>query len=340
MSTTRMPGTDTRCVEQWVDGPTRERAPVLVVEGCDVLPARGLVGVEGLGVVLGHDLKCGRTLSPKSLIWSCRRSPQSSSITCVQPASRYSSIAAMQSSGVPAIGLQRSSSAVRHLGLGGEPSSPLHRFRDRRELVHLDLRELEQRVRRALDVLKLVREVHPRDLAGSVAARVAIRLVDRGHDRAADIDVRGDVLTRVADEGRRGNRRRQAAVRDLARERLHLRRGRRDINGRDVARRVRLVEEPRNGCAPRLALVLERPAAEDPAHDLDRVAHRAERLPGLRADVVEEDLRGAEAEQEPTRPGCLLDHPRVHRDLHRMARERRDDPPADRQPLRLPRHER
>ena len=31
-------------------------------------------------------------------------------------------------------------------------------------------------------------------------------------------------------------------------------------------------------------------------------------------------------------PGRLLHDARVHRDLHRMARERRDDPPADRQP--------
>src|SRR3954465_8341196 len=53
----------------------------------------------------------GTTRSPKSRICSCRRSPQSSSITCVQPASRYSSIAAMQSSGVPAIGLPFASSA-------------------------------------------------------------------------------------------------------------------------------------------------------------------------------------------------------------------------------------
>src|SRR5215208_3161805 len=54
---------------------------------------------------------CGRTRSPKSRICSCRRSPQSSSMTWVQPASLYSSIAAMQSSGVPAIGLHLSSSA-------------------------------------------------------------------------------------------------------------------------------------------------------------------------------------------------------------------------------------
>ena len=56
--------------------------------------------------------------------------------------------------------------------------------------------------------------------------------------------------------------------------------------------------------------------------------------------VVEEDLRRPEAEQEPPRPGRLLDDPRVHRDLHRMARERRDDPPADRQPLGLAGHQR
>ena len=49
--------------------------------------------------------------------------------------------------------------------------------------------------------------------------------------------------------------------------------------------------------------------------------------------VVQEDLRGPEAEQEPPGPGSLLHDARVHRDLHRVARERRDDPPADRQPL-------
>ena len=50
----------------------------------------------------------GRTCSPNRRICSCRFSPQSSSMMCVQPAARYSSIAATQSSGVPAIGLQRS----------------------------------------------------------------------------------------------------------------------------------------------------------------------------------------------------------------------------------------
>src|SRR5205085_1010313 len=51
---------------------------------------------------------CGRTCSPNRRICSRRSSPHSSSITCVQPASLYSSIAAMQSAGVPAIGLHLS----------------------------------------------------------------------------------------------------------------------------------------------------------------------------------------------------------------------------------------
>src|SRR5207248_339703 len=51
-----------------------------------------------------HPRTCGKTLSPNSWICSRRSSPHSSSMTCVHPASLYSSIAAMQSSGVPAIG--------------------------------------------------------------------------------------------------------------------------------------------------------------------------------------------------------------------------------------------
>ena len=89
-----------------------------------------------------------------------------------------------------------------------------------------------------------------------------------------------------------------------------------------------------------VAVVLERLAAEHAAHDLDRVAHRPERLRRLHLRVVEEDLRGAEAEDEAVGAGRLLHDARVHRDLHRMARERRDDPPADRQPRRLARHQR
>src|SRR3954454_4469379 len=55
-----------------------------------------------------HERNCGSTFSANSRICSCRFAPHSSSMTCVQPASRYSSIAATQSPGVPAIGLPRS----------------------------------------------------------------------------------------------------------------------------------------------------------------------------------------------------------------------------------------
>src|SRR6476659_4200271 len=134
---------------------------------------------------------------------------------------------------------------VGHLCLRGEASSLLHRLGHRSELVHLDAGELEQRVRRAADVLELVREVHAGDLAGAVAACLAVALVDRGDDRAADVDVGSDVLARVADEGGRRDRRRQAAVADLAGERLHLRRGRRDVDGRHLAGLLCTGLEPR-----------------------------------------------------------------------------------------------
>src|SRR5581483_10550871 len=78
---------------------------------------------------------------------------------------------------------------IRDLRLRGEPATLLHRLRDRADLVLLDAGELEQRVRRALDVLHLVREVHPRDLAGAVAAGSAVGVVDRRDDRAADVDL-------------------------------------------------------------------------------------------------------------------------------------------------------
>ena len=97
---------------------------------------------------------------------------------------------------------------------------------------------------------------------------------------------------------------------------------------------------PGTDCAPRLALVLERLATEHTANDRHGVAHRPERLLRLRPDVVEEDLRRAEAEEEPARACSLLHDSCIHRNLHRMARERRDDPPADREPVGLARHER
>src|SRR5579862_223868 len=58
-----------------------------------------------------HPRTCGRTFSPNSRICSSRSAPHSSSITCEQPAALYSSIAAMQSAGVPAMGRHLSSSA-------------------------------------------------------------------------------------------------------------------------------------------------------------------------------------------------------------------------------------
>src|SRR2546423_557602 len=54
---------------------------------------------------------------------------------------------------------------VRHLLLRGETAAALHRLCDRPDLALREPCELEQRVRRALDVLHLVRQVHPGDLA-------------------------------------------------------------------------------------------------------------------------------------------------------------------------------
>src|SRR5438874_4925095 len=130
---------------------------------------------------------------------------------------------------------------VRHLRLRGETSTLLHRLGHRPDLVLRQAGELEQRVGGALDVLHLVREVHAGDLAGTVTAGVAVGLVNRCDDRAADVDVGVDVLARVADERRGRDRRRQAPVRDLAGERLHLRRGRSDVEWRHVARRLGVV---------------------------------------------------------------------------------------------------
>ena len=296
-----------------------------------------------------HARTRGRTFSPNRRICSCRFAPQSSSMTCVQPAALYSSIAATQSSGVPAMGLQRSRMESVTLAFAARrPPSSIATATGRISSGSI-LREVEQRVGRALDVLHLVGEVHPGDLARAVAARVAIGRVDRGDDGAADVD-RGRVATRllgadahvaerVAHEVGRRDGRRQQAVADLAAELLHQRRGAGHVD-RDVpARHVRIRRERRDVGREDLAVVLEALAAEDAAQDLDRVAHRRERLRDLgRAallGVVEEDLGRAEAGDEAAGPGCLLHEARVHGDLHRVARVGRDDPPADRQPLRL-----
>src|SRR5512132_1376220 len=87
---------------------------------------------------------------------------------------------------------------VRHLRLGSEPSTLLHRLGDRSNLLLCQACKIEQRVRRPLDVLHLVCEVHAGDLTSAVATGLSIRLVDRRDDRAADVDVRSDVLARVA----------------------------------------------------------------------------------------------------------------------------------------------
>src|SRR6266480_3435177 len=111
---------------------------------------------------------------------------------------------------------------VRDLRLRGEAAPLLHRRGDGPDLVLCQPGEVEERVGRALDVLHLVCEVHAGDLTCTVAAGVAVGFMDRVDDRAADVDLRADVPARVADEGRCGDRRSQAAVGDLARERLHL----------------------------------------------------------------------------------------------------------------------
>src|SRR6478672_7307168 len=165
---------------------------------------------------------------------------------------------------------------VGHLGLRRETAAALHRLGHRADLVLRDPGEVEQRVGGALDVLHLVRQVHAGDLAGAVAAGVTIALVDRGDDRAADVDVARDVLARVANEGRRRDRRGQAAVADLTGEGLHLRRRRGDVDRRHLTRRVRVRVECRYRGVPGRALVLERLAAEHAPRDRDRVAHRAE----------------------------------------------------------------
>ena len=77
---------------------------------------------------------------------------------------------------------------VGHLLLRGEPAAALHRLGDRRELVHLDLGQVEQRVGRARMFWNLLARYIAGDLARAVAAAVAVVGVDRGDDRAADVD--------------------------------------------------------------------------------------------------------------------------------------------------------
>src|SRR5512132_1572127 len=53
---------------------------------------------------------------------------------------------------------------VRHLRLRRQPSALLHRLGDRPDLVLRQSGQIEQRIGGALDVLHLVREIHPGDL--------------------------------------------------------------------------------------------------------------------------------------------------------------------------------
>ena len=221
-------------------------------------PGRGLD--EPVAVDL-HPRKCGSTCSPKSRICSCR--------FCAPELEHHVGAAgvAVLLDRLDAVGRRARDRAalveerVRDLGLRREPPALLHRLGHGPDLVLLDPGEVEQRVGGALDVLHLVREVHAGDLARAVAAGVAVGLVDRGDDRAADVDLAADVLARVADERRRRDRRREAAVGDLARELLHLRRGRRDVDRRHLARRVRVGRQRRHVGAPRVAVVVEPLAA-------------------------------------------------------------------------------
>jgi hypothetical protein len=134
--------------------------------------------------------------------------------TCVHLASRYSSIAAMCPR-VPAIGLH-CRELVGHLRLRRQPSALLHRLGDGSDF-------LRARRGRAGVCRPLMFCTCSRYMPATPRRRGRRR--DRSHDRrdnSAAIDVRSDVPARVADEGGGGDRRRQAAVRDLTGKRLHL----------------------------------------------------------------------------------------------------------------------
>src|SRR3954447_8444584 len=75
---------------------------------------------------------------------------------------------------------------VRDLRFRSEPAALLHRLGHGTDLLLRQTGDVEQRVGGPLDVLHLVREVHPRNLARAVPAGAAIGLVDRRDDRAAD----------------------------------------------------------------------------------------------------------------------------------------------------------
>ncbi len=71
---------------------------------------------------------------------------------------------------------------------GREPAPGLHRLGDRTDLLLAKARLLKQHVRRGLNVLHLVREIHPRDLTRALTAPLAI-LINARHDRATQIEL-------------------------------------------------------------------------------------------------------------------------------------------------------
>ena len=140
---------------------------------------------------------------------ACR--PTARASRACSPASRYSSIAAMQSAGVPAMGLHlsRIASVTSALAASRPPrsiASATGRISSWSSSASSSSVSAEPRM-----FCTLFGEIHPGDLARAVASLVAV-VADGGDDGAADVDVGLDVPARVADEGGRRDRRRQAAV--------------------------------------------------------------------------------------------------------------------------------
>ena len=256
--------------------------------------------------------------------------------------------------GVPAIGLQRSRIASVTCAFAASRPPRSIASATGRDLVLLDLGEVEQRVGRALDVLDLVREVHAGDLARAVAAA--------GRGRWRRSRRRSCSRRRRPGRGRpcRAWRRSRACSATNAGvvidgvsspspisppSCLHLRRRRGDVD----RRRPSAARAPRAGArARRRSNTCRRRTRSARRRATPRTISTASRIGpsgfvsfGAAIFVL---LRKIFEVPKPTmkrsRAGGLLHDARVHRDLHRMARVRRDDPPADRQPLRLARHQR
>ena len=93
----------------------------------------------------------------------------------------------------------------------------------------------------------------------------------------------------------------------------------------------------RNGCSKDFSLIFKRIATENTLNNINAFAHdrgRADFFAFTLTDFFHEDLGGAEAQKKAV-AGKILHDARFHRDLHRMARVRRDDAPAKLDPARL-----